>query len=57
MTEDKETIIRDFAIQTHRKTKINRRDIVVKDYQRKICLLIDISVLTDNNKSVKEYKN
>ena len=27
---------------------------MVKDYIRKICLLIDMAVLTNNNKSVKE---
>ena len=42
------------AIQTDRKIKNNRPDLVVKDYKRKTCLLIDISVPTDNL-SVKEY--
>ena len=42
------------AIQTDRKIKRNRPDLVVKDYKRKTCLLIDMSVPTDNL-SVKEY--
>ena len=55
MTEAKGvTIPWDIAIQTKRKIKINRSDIVVKDYKRKTCLL-DMSVPTDNNISVKEY--
>ena len=38
------------------KIKGNRPDISVKDYKRKIRPLIYISVLTDNNTSVKEYQ-
>ena len=41
--------------KTDRKIKRNRPDLVVKDYKRKTCFLIDMSVPTDNNKSVKEY--
>ena len=37
------------------KVKTNRLDIVIKNYKRKICLLIDMSNPTDNNISVKEY--
>ena len=37
------------------KIKTNRQDIVIKDYKRKIYLLIDMSVSTDNKISVKEY--
>ena len=33
----------------------NRPDLVVKNDKRKTCLLIDMSVPTDNNISVKEY--
>ena len=36
------------------KIKSNEPDKVVKDYKRKICLLIDLSVITDNNISIKE---
>ena len=42
------------AIQTDRKIKNNRPDLVFMDYKRKTCLPIDISVPTDNL-SVKEY--
>ena len=45
----------DFAIQTELKILSYRPDIVVKNYQRKIYLLIDMSGPTDNNISVKEY--
>ena len=49
------SILWDFPIETDRKLKRNRPGLVVKDYKRKICLLIEISVPTDNNISVKEY--
>ena len=56
LTEAKEaTIVWEFAFQTNQKIKCNRPDIVDKDYQRKTCLLPDLSVPTDNNISVKEY--
>ena len=48
------TILLDFAIQTDRKIKSYRPDLIIKDYKRKICLLIDMSVSTDDNISVKE---
>ena len=37
------------------KIKRNRPNIVVKNYKRKICLLIDETVPSDNDISVKEY--
>ena len=33
----------------------NKPDIVAKDYKRKTCLLIDMSIPTENKISVKEY--
>ena len=42
------TIVWDFAIQTDRKTKRNRPDIVVEDDKRKTYLLNDIVMSTDN---------
>ena len=49
------TILCDFVIQTDRKMKSNRQDIVIEDYKNQTYLLIDMSVPTDNNLSVKEY--
>ena len=54
LEEKRATILGDFAIETDRKIKKNRPDLVVKDYKRKKCLLIDMSVPTDNI-WVKEY--
>ena len=44
ITEAKEaaTILWDFAIETDRKIKRNRPDLVVKDYKRKTYFLIDM---------------
>ena len=50
-------------IQTDREIKANRQDIVIKDKQEKSCLLIDMSIPTEKNTSVKvteklsKYKN
>ena len=50
-------------IQTDREIKANRPDIVIKDKQEKSCLLIDMSIPTEKNTSVKvteklsEYKD
>ena len=40
-------------IQTDREIKANRPDIVIKDKQEKSCLLIDMSIPTEKNTSVK----
>ena len=48
-------ILWDFSIQTDRKIKNNKPDLVVKDYKSKTRLLIEMSMSTDNNISIKEY--
>ena len=50
---DNITILWDMPIQTDREIKANRPDIVVKDKQEKSCLLIDMSIPTEKNTSVK----
>jgi len=47
------TILWDMSIQTDREIKANRPDIVIKDKQEKSCLLIDMSIPTEKNTSVK----
>ncbi|KXJ16764.1 uncharacterized protein LOC110235072 [Exaiptasia diaphana] len=53
--EDNEeaTILWDMPIQTDREIKANRPDIVVKNKKEKTCLLIDMSIPTERNTSVK----
>ncbi|XP_020899453.1 uncharacterized protein LOC110238147 [Exaiptasia diaphana] len=53
--EDNEeaTIMWDMPIQTDREIKANRPDIVVKNKKEKTCLLIDMSIPTERNTSVK----
>ena len=46
-------IIWDIAIQTDGKIKSRRPDIEIKDYKRKKCLLIDVTISTDYNILVK----
>ena len=50
---DNITILWDMPIQTDREIKANRPDIVIKDQQEKSCLLIDMSIPTETNTSVK----
>lgn len=50
---DNITILWDMPIQTDREIKANRPDIVIKDKQEKSCLLIDMSIPTEKNTSVK----
>ncbi|XP_028517939.1 uncharacterized protein LOC110248967 [Exaiptasia diaphana] len=50
---DQVTILWDMGIHTDREITANRPDIVVKDKENKTCLLIDMSVPTDKNISIK----
>ncbi|XP_068720702.1 uncharacterized protein [Montipora capricornis] len=50
---DNITILWDMPIQTDREIKANRPDIVIKDKKEKSCLLIDTSIPTEKNTSVK----
>ena len=49
------TILWDFPINTDRTIKANRPDIIVKDRKAKTCLLIDMSVPSDQNVPVKTF--
>ena len=50
---DNITILWDISIQTDREIKANRPDIVIKDKQENSCQLIDMSIPTEKNTSVK----
>ena len=57
VTETKEvTILWDFPINTDRKITANRPDIVIRDKIKKTCLLLDISIPSDVNTSLKTYE-
>ena len=47
------TILWDMTIQTGNQIKANRPVIVIKSKREKSCLLMDVSILTDRNNSVK----
>ena len=49
------TVLWDFRINTDRAIQANRPDIVIKDHKSKTCLLIDMTIPTDRNISVKEF--
>ena len=53
---EKVTILWDFSIQTDRTIKANRPDIVIKDKTTKTCLLLDVSIPTDRNTSLKTFE-
>ena len=50
---DSITILWGMPILTDREIRANRPDIVIKDKQEKSCLLIDMSITTEKNTSVK----
>ena len=52
----KAVVLWDFSIQTDRRIPANRPDIVVRDKEKKICLLLDISVPSDVNTSLKIFE-
>ena len=47
------TILWDMPIHTDKEIKANRPDIVIKDKKSKTCILVDMSVPSDNNISIK----
>ena len=49
-------ILWDFSIQTDRSIPANRPDIVIRDKKDKTCFLIDVSVPSDTNTSLKTYE-
>ena len=54
VTENNEAIILwDIPIQTDREINANRPDIIVKDKKQRTCQLIEISVPTERNTSIK----
>ena len=50
------TILWDFTMHTDGSIKANRPDIIVKDCKKKTCLLIDMTVPSDRNLSLKQYE-
>lgn len=50
------TIIWDMPVQTDKEIKANRPDIIVKDWAKNTCLLIDVSVPSDQNIVKKEVE-
>ena len=53
---DKFCLLWDFSINTDRTIRANRPDIIVKDKEKKECLLIDMSVPGDSNVAAKEFE-
>ena len=51
------TILWDMPIQRDREIKAKRPDIVINNKQEKLCLLIDMSISTEKNTSVKVTEN
>ena len=52
---DNVTILWDFPIHTDRTIQANGPDIIVKDSTEKTCLLIDMSIPTDQDIAAKEF--
>ena len=52
---DNITLLWDFTIRTDRTIPANQPDTIVKDFKEKTCLLIDMSIPTDQNILAKEF--
>ncbi len=49
-------ILWDFSVQTDRTIKANRPDIIIKEKETNKCYLIDVSVPSDRNTSLKSFE-
>lgn len=50
------TIMWDFPVQTDRTIRANRPDIIIRDKREKTCYLLDVSIPTDKNTSLKTFE-
>ena len=50
------TILWDFTVQTDRKMDANRPDIIIKNYEERTCIMIDVAIPSDQNISLKEFQ-
>ena len=56
VSNEQVTILWDFPIHTDKTIKANRPDIVIRDKIKKTCCLLDISIPSDRNTSLKIYE-
>ena len=50
------TILWDFIVHTDRKIDANRPDIIIKNYEERTCIMMDMAVPYDQNISLKEFQ-
>jgi hypothetical protein len=53
---EKVTILWDFTIHTDKTIMANRPDIIVRDKTKKTCLMLDVSIPSDRNTSLKTFE-
>ena len=53
---DQVTVLWDFSIQTDKKIPANRPDIVIRNKTNNTCLLLDVSIPSDKNTSLKTFE-
>ena len=53
---EKAAILWDFSIHTDRTINANRPDIIIRDKTNKTCILLDVSIPSDRNTSLKTYE-
>ena len=56
MENNKAKILWDFSIQTDKTIRANRPDLVIIDKTNKTCILIDVSIPSDRNTSLKTFE-
>ena len=50
------TILWNFTVQTDRKIDGNRPDIIIKNNEKRTCIIINVAVPSDQNISLKEFQ-
>ena len=57
MTENETaTVLWDMPVSTDKEIKANRPDIIIKDKKEKKCIMIDMSIPSERNVSIKEVE-
>ena len=56
MSNDQVTLIWDMQVHTDKEIKANKPDIIIKDHINSTCQLIDMTIPSDRNVSIKEVE-
>ena len=57
VSNDQVTLIWDMQVHTDKEIKANKPDTIIKDHINSTCQLIDMTIPSDRNVSIKEVEN